>query len=83
MDKMAKLPEHTAVQEQEIERVKSCQNYYQIFDVSTDATQSDIKKAYKKLILNLHPDKNKHPDSTEVFRFTGNIYLFVFINYIQ
>jgi DnaJ family protein B protein 12 len=36
--------------------------------VSKEATDSDIRKAYKKLALQLHPDKNKCPGSAEAFK---------------
>ncbi|XP_029955290.1 dnaJ homolog subfamily B member 6b isoform X3 [Salarias fasciatus] len=37
--------------------------YYQTLGVRQDATQDDIKKAYRKLALRWHPDKN--PDNKE------------------
>lgn len=40
--------------------------------MSKSATDSEIKKAYKKLALQLHPDKNKAPGSVEAFKALGN-----------
>ena len=33
-------------------------NYYEILEIERNATQEDIKKAYRKLSLLHHPDKN-------------------------
>ncbi len=37
------------------------QCYYEILELTTTATESDIKKAYRKHALKWHPDKN--PDN--------------------
>eukprot|EP00043_Microstomoeca_roanoka_P009294 m.88546 g.88546 ORF g.88546 m.88546 type:complete len:835 (+) comp14543_c0_seq4:3-2507(+) len=43
-------------------------SYYEVLQVKTDATTKEIRRAFKQLALQYHPDKNKgDPDAHETF----------------
>ncbi|XP_075238024.1 uncharacterized protein F54F2.9 isoform X2 [Lycorma delicatula] len=44
------------------------QNFYTLLDVPQNANQAQIKKAFRRLSLVLHPDKNDAPDAEVKFR---------------
>ena len=50
--------------------------YYDILEVKPGATDHDLKKAYRKLALKYHPDKN--PDEGERFKLISQVFSFNF-----
>lgn len=50
-------------------------DFYKILNVRKGASTNEIKKAYRKLAKELHPDKNKHdPDASVKFQDLGAAY---------
>ena len=41
---------------------------YSILDLTRDASPEDIKKSFRKLAMQYHPDKNKEDDAEEKFK---------------
>jgi len=44
------------------------QSYYQILELKPEATLAEIKKAYRRLALKYHPDKNPAKEAEEKFK---------------
>jgi len=49
-------------------------DYYDVLGVSRNASLEEIKKAYRKLALEWHPDRNKSPEAEERFKEINEAY---------
>lgn len=66
--------DYTPEQATAVKNVKKCKDYYEILGVTKEATESDLKKQYRKLALQFHPDKNNAPGAAEAFKAIGNAF---------
>ncbi|KAF8549421.1 DnaJ-domain-containing protein [Imleria badia] len=68
--------EYTAEQVNVVKRVRACKaaDYYEILGVKKECEEADIKKAYRKLALALHPDKNGAPGADEAFKMVSKAF---------
>lgn len=70
---------YTVEQKAAVLRVRRCQPtaFYEILgleEVKTTCTETEIKKAYRKLSLLTHPDKNGHEHADEAFKMVSRAF---------
>ncbi|KAF9949604.1 hypothetical protein BGZ65_007200, partial [Modicella reniformis] len=64
-------PEHVAA----VKKIRSSGgDFYKVLGLTKDATDADIKKAYRKLALQMHPDKNSAPGADEAFKIVSKAF---------
>lgn len=49
-------------------------DYYEVLGISKTASEQDIKKAFRRLAMQYHPDRNKAPDAEEKFKEINEAY---------
>mmetsp|Transcript_5836 Transcript_5836/g.13528 ORF Transcript_5836/g.13528 Transcript_5836/m.13528 type:complete len:481 (+) Transcript_5836:114-1556(+) len=48
--------------------------HYRVLGIQSNATENEIKKAYRKSAIKVHPDKNSAPQADEAFKAVGLAY---------
>jgi DnaJ family protein B protein 12 len=61
--------EYTAEQVEAVRRVKqNGSDYYSVLGLERNANDAEIKRAYRKMALQFHPDKNAAPGAADAFK---------------
>ena len=50
------------------------EDFYDTLGISREASDSEIKSAYRKLAMKYHPDRNKAKNAAEIFKQIQNAY---------
>ncbi|KAF3340656.1 chaperone protein dnaJ 49 [Carex littledalei] len=59
---------YTEEQVRLVHEIRKNKDYYAILGVEKTSSAEEIKRAYKKLSLKIHPDKNRAPGAEEAFK---------------
>ena len=49
-------------------------DYYEVLGLERDASEADVKKAYRRLAMKFHPDRNQDPSAEEKFKEASEAY---------
>ncbi|KAJ0396857.1 hypothetical protein ATCC90586_008220 [Pythium insidiosum] len=69
LDNMLMLYPTDSTRRIDLESPAPAMDYYEILELPRHATDQDIKKAYRKLAMKWHPDKNRHNAAEAQHRF--------------
>lgn len=57
-----------------VREIKRKKDYYEILGVERTCSVDDVRKAYRKLSLKVHPDKNQAPGAEEAFKLVSKAF---------
>ncbi|EOY31035.1 Heat shock protein DnaJ isoform 2 [Theobroma cacao] len=57
-----------------VKQIKKKKDYYDILGLEKTCSVEDVRKAYRKLSLKVHPDKNKAPGAEEAFKLVSKAF---------
>ncbi|KAH9251402.1 hypothetical protein BASA81_010828 [Batrachochytrium salamandrivorans] len=60
--------------EGEIARILACSSHFEVLRVTASSTDAEVKRQYRVLALQTHPDKNSHIQSAEAFKLVTGAY---------
>jgi preprotein translocase subunit Sec63 len=66
--------EASAIDDRTLKRIIESDNYYEILGVKKLSLKSEISKSFRKLVLQVHPDKNKNQYAEEAFKRVAEAY---------
>ncbi|KAL3839840.1 hypothetical protein ACJIZ3_024431 [Penstemon smallii] len=57
-----------------VREIKRKKDYYEILGLEKSCSSDDVRKAYRKLSLKVHPDKNNAPGAEEAFKMVSKAF---------
>lgn len=64
----ASVSDATPEQIEIVRRIRKTKDYYEILGLSKTCSEGEVRKAYRKFSLKVHPDKNSAPGAEEAFK---------------
>lgn len=63
-----KSPEKSAGTQEEIVAILEARDLYRVLSVEREASEEELRRAYRRLALRFHPDKNSEPGADAAFK---------------
>ncbi|KAL5983738.1 hypothetical protein ACLOJK_017829 [Asimina triloba] len=57
-----------------VREIKRCKGYYEILGLEKSCSADEVRRAYRKLSLKVHPDKNNAPGSEDAFKMVSKAF---------